>query len=79
MNTPLETKGFLLAHTETSFTKYTFTRIGYTRTWCNFLKIVKTPSLSHTPWKGEIMCDKWVYIIDGIIIVEHVYTHPCYY
>jgi len=42
-------------------------------------KIIKPTRLSHTPRKGKIVCDEWVYVIDGIIIVEHILTHRCYY
>jgi len=25
------------------------------------------------------MCDKWIHIVNGILIAEHKLTHSCYY
>jgi hypothetical protein len=63
----------------------TFTRVRVTKgtlfvdkrehTWNDFLEIIKITRLSNATWKGKIVLDKWIDIIDGILVVEHMFTH----
>jgi len=67
--------GFSLIHTETNTTEYTLLISEHVYIRDYFLKISKITRLSHTSWKGEVVCDKWIHIIDRIFIIEHKLTH----